>query len=344
MNSFSATFTVFIGVCAGARVPFSGSASSNSSVLPMGLPLRNSRTPNVTANTAGNLGLPIDAFVFPDIETRFTFEPAHGTPLFEGGELITSIFVQISKVWKDVANAPIVHEIEVRDGPFSIWHTIQPALVSEAAALTPLRVGVAYSQMMRRVLQIENWPGQITADLYTLGPNSLHIGSISVRSRFTTIMVSSNYTNGYRANLAADGGVSVIIRSNYTHPQTSLLQTRAIRERAWLIAFAYLSNYVFRHAPLQRLLNPVGPFPPPHDYQSETFYSGAVCAITLKISRYAGDITWESVAAPMMDLIVAAATGELWDFSEQVAVRDPSGVDIIIISLRSLQTLLVMAR
>ena len=336
MYGISAALTVFIGVCA-ARVPLSGRVSSNSSGQARGLPLGNLPTLNATTNVSGNLELPVGPWVFLGFRTAFTLEPAQGAPAhriyFEGGELISSIFSQIIKVWKDTADAPIVYEIETRDGPFSIWHTIQPGLAAGAAALTPVKVGVTYCLMILQVLQAENWPGHIIANLYNEGPGGPHMGTIDIKDQLANTPVSSNYTPGSIANLTADQ-VSIITSSNNTQPQISLLQTRAERERAWLKAFSRLSLYVLRQPPLQHVLDTIQPFPP-HDFWPITFTMGAECEITLTVSRYAGDVTWESVAEAMMDLIVSATMADAWDFSEQVALRNEDDVDIIMISLRS---------
>ena len=312
MYVISAALTVFISVCV-ARVRLNGRASSDAGGPSTGLPLGNlSISSGISSTSAGALRLPVSPFIIdPPFDIKFTFEPASGAPAhrtsFEGGELISSILFQLLKFWKDVPNAQITQKIDARDGPFSIWHTIQPTLKSQIAQLTPVIVGIAYCQMLNALLEEQNWPGHITADITNYGPG---YGTIDIKDSLAkTPLLSPNSTPGYRANLVTGNRtLSIITSSNNTNPQIQpLLQTRAEREKTWLQIFSGLVFYVVCRPSLEQV--PWSPSWPPSDYHPIPIWPpGEEWQIMLKISPHAGDVTWESVAAATMNLIIVATT------------------------------------
>ena len=161
MYSISAALTVVLSGCAAS--PLSQRAPLNSSALQTGLPIGDLFTSNFTSTLVGNLELPIGPWVLRDYQTRFNFAPTPvpGAPAraFVGGDLIKSILFQTVKVWRDVANAPIIHDIEARDGPFGIWHTIEPARIGSRTAYAS-RSRRCLLPMMERALS-HDWPFHI---------------------------------------------------------------------------------------------------------------------------------------------------------------------------------------
>ena len=339
MHLFAAALTVFASFST-AKVPFSSRTASSPGRSSEGLPIE-SLLPLLPSNELLNLtgGVQVPVGPFLDFETRFTLEPAQGMPahstFFEGGELTSSILYEILKAWRDPAITPITHDIDDRDGPFSIWHTIHPA-VSQTSGLSTRDVGIVYCLMLNRVLAVTTWPGHIKADIWTGAPHRQHMGSIDVHDSLANTPVSANHTTRYGVTSTAHGRVTTITTSHSTQLLTTLLQTRAERERIWLIGFARLMFFVVNNPPSQHVLDAVPPFDERFEYYPIRFQS-MPSESEISISRYAGNLTWDTVGSAMIELVIEAATFDIWDFSERATIKDVNDHDIVILSMKNLR-------
>ncbi|KAL8760105.1 MAG: hypothetical protein Q9184_003426 [Pyrenodesmia sp. 2 TL-2023] len=178
---------------------------------------------------SSNLTLPIN----PDRHRSFNAEvdfSHRDAP--RGIELVSSLATSIYDSWKNTTNLRITSPYSKRRPPFE--YRITPSDLP-GTSLTPLKVGLATSEILRRVLLNLWWPGLILAKMTDASElhhqQSLHIGSIRIEY-VAPYSIAANTKSTATSKPVDDRGLTI--------PSSV--------ERRWLTCFTIVLFFLVKHS------------------------------------------------------------------------------------------------
>lgn len=224
---------------------------------------------------------------------------------------------------------------KIRDDSFrNVLHTVRPAsmLVRLDRMLTPLKVGIAYLNMMRAlILQETVWPGYITASINNNDRQArlgellgwINVNNSPPISAGNTSIQSGN--DGYNSTITPDAEIRIITNpAAGTIGELSTL-SESTRERSWLNLFFQMTN-IFAKAPSVSVTTTIPPGSRPDlplvsfNYHDQRFDPHMEANIT--ISRFGNRaLTYDILVKAWLQLGVRAARRDMWDNVERAEIR-----------------------
>ncbi|KAL8831488.1 MAG: hypothetical protein Q9170_005272 [Blastenia crenularia] len=296
MYKISAIYLMIFGLCVASPVPEISSSSPPQGGFPAAAYL-----PAILGleNATGNLYLPLKPGDYYDSEQRFAFGPASGGP-FQGGGLISSIAAQVYASWEDTANAAIPAIHMNRDETFlNVLHRVRPLRGTGRPdqVLTPLKVGIAYLNMMRNI------PQTGAANNATQGGNDDQL-----------------------LNIVPDMQVRIVTKTSPSLNRELSTLPKDTRERSWLNIYLSLMVYALAEAPslsVNSRLPPGGIGPKKSvtlhfgDTLFDTKMEGNLTVQSFDDPGLNRALTYDILAKTLLKLVVNAAERDMWDYTEK---------------------------
>ncbi|KAL8834640.1 MAG: hypothetical protein Q9176_007389 [Flavoplaca citrina] len=277
-----------------------------------------------------NLTLPIDPQRHPTFLPLITYDYSDRP---KGFELASSLATTIYHYWQDTANQQILGPITSRRIPYSQFlHTVQPTLYS-GAALTPLKVGLAYCAILQGVIQSTpaSWPGHLSVRILDpiAGPQRRELGTIRVDNSpaadYHGVMANVNPI----ANPSPQQAEKIPTNSmpsppvpptNITGSNNQQLTLPIPSEKRWLTCYTKALFFFTRHLATARFTDQ--PHLPPSPKPVQYFFpcGNDKDEMTLTIFPEASKVlVWDTLVRSMLDWVNKAAAGP-WGymFTEEV--------------------------
>ncbi|KAI4267525.1 MAG: hypothetical protein LQ337_008305 [Flavoplaca oasis] len=278
-----------------------------------------------TLTSTQNLTLPLDPQRHPTFLPLITYDYSDRP---KGFELASSLATAIYDYWRDSANQQILGPITSRRLPYSQFlHTVQPTLYL-GAALTPLKVGLAYCAVLSGVIQSTpaSWPGHLSVRILDprAGPQRKDLGTIRVDNSPAAhndgVNANANPKPQQAENSPMDSIPSPPVPPANHNGRNQQLTLPIPLEKRWLTCYTMVLFFFTRHLATARFTDQ--PHLPPSPKPVQYFFpcGNNKDELTLRIFPSANKVlVWDTLVRSMLDWVNKAAGGP-WGYmlSEEV--------------------------